>query len=162
VSRDPQELARLLDALDYPVFIVTASTSDERAGCLVGFTTQSSLDPVRFLVCISKSNRTYRVAVDADHLGIHLVPRTAFELAELFGGATGDDLDKFSRCAWEPGPHGVPLLTGCPDRLVGRVLDKFDAGDHVAFQLEPVEWSNAGHPSLTFQDTKSIDAGHPA
>jgi hypothetical protein len=26
------------------------------------------------------------------------------ELAELFGGETGDEVDKFDRCEWRPGP----------------------------------------------------------
>jgi flavin reductase (DIM6/NTAB) family NADH-FMN oxidoreductase RutF len=117
---------------------------------------------VRVLVCISKTNRTFRVARGAEHLAVHLVPRTEIELAELFGGETGDDVDKFARCEWEPGIDGVPLLAACPDRLVGRVLDKVDLGDHVGFVLDPLDASYAGHPSLTFQDTKNIEAGHPA
>ncbi|HEY7875026.1 MAG TPA: flavin reductase family protein [Actinomycetota bacterium] len=162
MNQDPQTLQSLLDGLDYPVYIVTAADEGERAGCLVGFATQCSLDPVRFLVCISKANRTFRVARTAGHLGVHLVPRLGFELAELFGGQTGDDVDKFARCEWEEGPDGVPLLAGCPDRFVGRILERTDAGDHVAFHLEPVEWRSEGHASLTFQDTKGIEAGHPA
>jgi flavin reductase (DIM6/NTAB) family NADH-FMN oxidoreductase RutF len=162
LSTEPRVLAELLDALDYPVFIVTATAGDVRAGCVVGFTTQSSLDPVRFIVCLSKSNRTYRVATGAAHLGVHVVPYDRRDLAELFGGETGDDVDKFGRCEWSPGAFGVPLLDGCPARFVGRILEKVDAGDHVAFHLEPLEWANAPSTPLTFQQTKDIEAGHQA
>ena len=48
--------------LDYPVFVVTAASGDERDGCLVGFSTQTSIDPPRLLVCLSKANRTTRIA----------------------------------------------------------------------------------------------------
>ena len=43
----------LVSELDYPMFIVTCADERERAGCLVGFATQCSIDPPRFLVCLS-------------------------------------------------------------------------------------------------------------
>ena len=44
--------------LEYPMFIVTARFGEERLGCLVGFATQASIDPPRFAVCLSHTNRT--------------------------------------------------------------------------------------------------------
>src|SRR5215218_5361853 len=120
------------------MIIVTACAGGERSGCLIGFATQTSIDPSRFLVCLSQKNRTYRVAVRAALLGVHFVPAEAEALAELFGGRTGDELDKFEHCAWRPGPEGTPLLDDCPNRFVGRVLERMDAGDHDAFLLEAV------------------------
>jgi flavin reductase (DIM6/NTAB) family NADH-FMN oxidoreductase RutF len=156
-------LGELFDRLDYPLLIVTAATGSERAGCLVGFSTQCSLDPVRFIVCISKANRTYRVARGTSHLAVHFVPRAAKGLARLFGGSTGDDLDKFAQCDWVHGPHGLPILGACPDHFVGRVVSEVDSGDHVAFHLAPEEsFSEGTTPLLTFQDARDIEAGHPA
>lgn len=48
--------------LNYPMYIVTALAEEERAGCLVGFAGQCSIQPSRFTVWISKANRTYDVA----------------------------------------------------------------------------------------------------
>ena len=110
----------LMGELDYPMFIVTVAHGGERSGCLVGFATQCSIDPPRFLVCLSKANHTYRVARHAELLAVHFVPADAEPLAELFGGETGDRVDKFARCEWHPGPGGVPLLADCPNRFVGR------------------------------------------
>ena len=53
---------RLVSLLDYPMFVVTTRADDEMSGCLVGFSTQVSINPSRFLVGLSKRNRTYRVA----------------------------------------------------------------------------------------------------
>src|SRR5215210_6097971 len=121
------------------MFIVTACADGERSGCLIGFATQTSISPSRFLVCLSQKNRTYRVAVRTDLLGVHFVPAEAGELAELFGGETGDEVDKFERCGWRPGAGGTPLLDGCPNRFVGRVRARMDAGDHDLFLLDPVQ-----------------------
>jgi flavin reductase (DIM6/NTAB) family NADH-FMN oxidoreductase RutF len=149
--------------LEYPMFIVTTAVDGDRLGCLVGFATQTSIDPHRFLVCISHANRTYRRGRDADWLGVHCVPADAPDLAELFGGETGDEVDKFARCAWHEGPHGVPLLDECENWFVGRVLARVDAGDHDAFLLEPVAAEAAEDESeFTFHRAKRIDPGHEA
>jgi flavin reductase (DIM6/NTAB) family NADH-FMN oxidoreductase RutF len=153
----------LVGDLDYPMFIVTACAGGERSGCLIGFATQTSIDPSRFLVCLSQKNRTYRVAVRAALLGVHFVPAEAEALAELFGGETGDEVDKFARCAWRPGPEGTPLLDDCPNRFVGRVLERMDAGDHDVFLLEPVlAEKGTASEEFTFHRAKRIEPGHEA
>jgi flavin reductase (DIM6/NTAB) family NADH-FMN oxidoreductase RutF len=158
-----ESFQRLVAQLDYPMFIATVAAGDERAGCLIGFATQCSIDPPRFLAGISDKNRTFRVAKGADAMAIHLVPESATELAELFGGETGDEVDKFERCEWRPGPGGVPLLDGCPNRFVGRILERIDFGDHVGLVLEPFlaeEDEDSGQ--LGFHRAKRIDPGHEA
>ena len=154
---------QLVAQLDYPMFIATVAAEGERAGCLIGFATQCSIDPPRFLAGISDKNRTFRVAESAAAMAIHLVPEDAAELAELFGGETGDELDKFERCSWRPGPDNVPLLDDCPNRFVGRILERVDFGDHTGLVLEPffaeVE-ENEGQ--LKFHRAKRIDPGHEA
>jgi flavin reductase (DIM6/NTAB) family NADH-FMN oxidoreductase RutF len=163
----PADVAATFDALvgdlEYPMYIVTARAGDEPLGCLVGFATQTSIDPPRFAVCLSHNNRTYRRARDAAALGVHLVPEHAAALAELFGGDTGDEVDKFARCAWRDGPDGVPLLDDCPNRFVGRVLWRAGAGDHDAFLLEPVAAERgSAEDEFTFHRAKRIDPGHEA
>jgi flavin reductase (DIM6/NTAB) family NADH-FMN oxidoreductase RutF len=155
--------SRLVLALDGPMFIVTATVPDERSGCLIGFGMPSSVDPQRFLACISKANHTHGVALRASHLAVHVVPAGREDLAELFGGETGDGVDKFARCAWSDGPFGTTLLDDCPDRFVGLVLERFDSGDHTAMLLDPVwaQHGDAGAP-LRFGRAREIAPGHPA
>ena len=161
---DPTEnLGALTATLDYPMFVVTAAAGGRRAGCLVGFTTQCSIDPVRFLVCLSRRNHTCRVAADAELLAVHLLGREQRALAELFGTETGDEVDKLARCAWTAGPSGTPLLDDCPNRFLGRVADRFEAGDHLAFLLEVVDaWAAEPGPLLTFQAVSDLEPGHRA
>ena len=154
---------RLVARLDYPMFIATVAAGGERAGCLIGFATQCSISPPRFLAGISDKNRTYRVAQGADSMAIHLVPEDATELAELFGGETGDEVDKFERSGWHEGPGGVPLLDDCPNRFVGRILERVDFGDHVGLVLEPFHAEeDTGGGQLSFHRAKRIDPGHEA
>ena len=158
-----EEFDAFVAGLDYPMFVVTTVREGERAGCLVGFTTQASIAPPRMLVCLSTANHTYRVARDADLLAVHVLDRTEHELAELFGGRTGDEIDKFDRCRWRPGPDGLPLLEDCPRRLVGRVLSRQEYGDHVGFLLAPLSLEGVERTvALDYNQAEDIDAGHPA
>ncbi len=159
---DDAAFQSLVGRLDYPMLIVTTVAGGERAGCLVGFATQSSIDPPRFLACISNKNRTYRVAQDATTLAVHLVPVDRGDLAELFGGETGDDENKFAETAWRDGPDGVPVIDGCPSWFAGRILDRIVLGDHVGHLLEPFDGHDAGDDWLGFRRAKRIEPGHEA
>jgi flavin reductase (DIM6/NTAB) family NADH-FMN oxidoreductase RutF len=159
-----QAFEKLVSLVDYPMFVVTTRTADELAGCLVGFASQVSIHPRRFLVGLSKRNHTYRVAKGASHLAVHLIERRHCELARLFGGETGDHIDKFARCAWHSGPHGLPILDDAAGWFAGVVLSRYDVGDHVGFLLEPVD----GHAPdtfdqlVTFSDVRDLEPGHEA
>jgi flavin reductase (DIM6/NTAB) family NADH-FMN oxidoreductase RutF len=161
VSEAPAGFDELVASLDYPLFVVTVAVGDERSGCLVGFTTQCSIGPPRFLVCLSVKNHTFGVAARATHLGVHALRPDDRDLAELFGGETGDEVDKFADVAWRDGPHGVPLLEG-PAWFVGRILQRVDLGDHLGHVVEPVAAGRADalDDQLGFQDVKGVDPGH--
>lgn len=153
------------DALDYPLYVVTAEAAGERAGCLVGFGSQCSIRPARFIVWLSKANRTYRVAVRAERLAVHLLGRDQDGLARLFGGETGDRTDKFAATAWHPGPGGAPVLDEAPAWFVGRVETRVDGGDHVGFLLVPEAAEHPGGDGLRLlflTDGLGITPGHPA
>jgi flavin reductase (DIM6/NTAB) family NADH-FMN oxidoreductase RutF len=162
------DIGGFIAGFDYPMYVVTVASGPEaqpasRSGCLVGFATQCSIDPACFLVCISKQNHTYRVARDASVLGLHVLGADQRELAELFGGRTGDEVDKFASCSWRDGPRGVPVLTDCPRWMVAEVVDRVDLGDHAGFLLAPVEVGiEADAAPLKFSQIRSLQAGHPA
>ena len=59
--------------LDDPLIVVTTASDDERAGCLVGFHTQCSIEPLRYAIWLSKANVTYRVGLFASHLAVHFL-----------------------------------------------------------------------------------------
>lgn len=158
---------RMVGGVDYPMYVVTAAAGDERAGCLVGFTTQCSIDPPRFLACLSKANHTYRVGQRASVLAVHLLAADDSATAELFGSETGDEIDKFARCAWSAGVDGVPVLDGALAWFAGRVVDRVDLGDHVGHVLEPLPGAGAVRADAdaawySFRQGRRMEPGHPA
>ncbi|MYR45683.1 flavin reductase family protein [Streptomyces sp. SID5910] len=153
-----------LDRLDPDMCVVTAAADGEEAGCLVGFASQCSMEPVRFVVWLSEVNRTFRVAGSAEYLAVHLLAREQHALAEVFGGQTGDDVDKFRQVRRRHGYGGAVLLEDTEAWFVGRVVERTPGGDHVGFVLDPVEWGGSGTsggPLLRLSDARTIEAGHP-
>ncbi|MGV9698643.1 flavin reductase family protein [Streptomyces sp. NPDC003470] len=153
-----------LDRLDPDMCVVTAVADGEEAGCLVGFASQCSMEPVRFVVWLSEVNRTFRVARSAAYLAVHLLAREQHALAEVFGGRTGDDVDKFRHVRRRTGYAGAVVLEDAEAWFVGRVLERITGGDHVGFVLEPVEWGGReapGRPLLRLGDARTIEPGHP-
>ncbi|MDQ0585528.1 flavin reductase family protein [Streptomyces rishiriensis] len=153
------------DRLDPDMCVVTAEAGGERAGCLVGFASQCSMRPVRFVVWLSKVNRTFEVARAAEFLAVHLLTPEQFEVAALFGGETGDRVDKFERTRWTQGHGGALVLEDAYAWFVGRIEQRIDAGDHVGFVLDPVRSGARGRPDgrplLRLADALAIEPGHP-
>lgn len=152
----------LVAAMDGAMVIVTAAAGEERDGCLVGFHSQCSIEPRRYAVWLSVANRTTEIAQCTEHLAVHLLGRGDQDLAELFGGQTGDEVDKLSRCEWEPGPGGVPLLTRCPARFVGRIMERASGtSDHDLFVVDVAD-AAAGAPAvpLRLSAVSDIHPGH--
>jgi flavin reductase (DIM6/NTAB) family NADH-FMN oxidoreductase RutF len=156
---------RLMRTLDAPMAVVTVAVDGERSGCLIGFHSQSSIQPRRHCVWLSKANHTYGVAVRAQHVAVHLLTRSDRGIAELFGTLTGDDVDKFEQCEWIESTQGPPLLVDCPNRFLLRRTALLDeGGDHVGFVGEPLRAETAGDgrfEPMRLADVDDLDAGHP-
>lgn len=171
---DVEAFDGLVARMDPAMIVVTVAAEGaggEVGGCLVGFHSQSSIDPRRYVVWLSVQNRTYRLASElaTTHLAIHLLSASDRDLAERFGGSTGDDadVDKLGGLPWSPGPGGAPLLDALSERFVGRILERvrIAGGDHVAFVLEPIlaeARAGAAEPPLRLGRASEIDPGHPA
>jgi flavin reductase (DIM6/NTAB) family NADH-FMN oxidoreductase RutF len=158
----------VIEAMDNAMILVTTrSKLGEQGGCLVGFATQCSINPRRYLVCLSNKNHTCEVALSAEHLAVHVIPPTAMELAHLFGEETGDMIDKFDRCDWSDGPGGLPILAGASAWFVGRIGERIDFGDHIGHVLDleaaavAAESGEVGEV-LHVQPVMGFDPGHEA
>ncbi|WP_244895918.1 flavin reductase family protein [Mycobacterium asiaticum] len=157
-----KSLFQLTKMMNNAMAVVTTKAGDHRSGCLVGFSTQVNIHPPLLLVGMSKANHTFTVAAGSEHLAVHLLSPRDTGLAELFGGETEDEIDKFDRCAWHTGPNGMPILDDAVAWMVGSTLDRIDFGDHVGYLLQPVETWFAEQPSdvLHFVDVIDVEPGH--
>lgn len=148
-----------------PAMIVVTTASDgERAGCLVGFHAQCSINPRRYSVWLSKANHTYRVGLTAQRFALHWLAEGDESIAEHFGSRTGDAEDKFATVEWSDAGDGLPVIDAVANRILTRrhaLLD--DGGDHVCLVLDLQEVVAAeDFRPLRFTAVRDLDPGHPA
>ncbi|WP_240355692.1 flavin reductase family protein [Mycobacterium bourgelatii] len=125
-----------LTMLDGPVYVVTTAADGQPSGCLVTSAAQTSVQPPSFMVGFHYANPTAEVASRSEYVAVHLLPRHARVLAELF--AKLSDEDKFQRCSWRAGPFGMPILDDAVGWFVGKTASRSPVGDHIAYLVEPV------------------------
>lgn len=163
-DRSSAVFGRLVSELDYPMVVVSVASGADRAGCLVGFSTHCSIDPARYAVCISRRNRTAAVAARADTMVVHFLRANDKDLARLFGEETGDEVAKFDRCVWHPGPDDTPVIAGC-DWFAGRIVQRIDVGDHILHVLDVVDADKSAPAragQLGSQAVRDLNPGHDA
>jgi flavin reductase (DIM6/NTAB) family NADH-FMN oxidoreductase RutF len=154
----------LIAALNPPLVVVTTALDDERAGCLVGFHAQSSIEPARYCVWLSKANHTFRVAQRSSHLVVHFLTAGDLALAERFGTLSGDDVDKFAGLETSAAEGGAPVLDQCANRAVLRRTALLDeGGDHLCVVGEVLDFAHAG-PFEPFRLSQAahLTPGHEA
>ncbi len=152
------------DRTEYALQVVTTTSPDgEPSGCIVGFSTQCSIVPPRYLVCISKVNHTYFASEHSDAIALHLIGRDQIALASLFAETTGDIVDKFAQCQWRTGESGAPILSESAAWLDALIIRRWSVGDHQALLVRPVDGGAGSHREvLTAQNAPDFRPGHPA
>lgn len=152
----------LMASADPPLIVLTTVAEDERAGCLVGFHAQSSIEPQHYCVWLSKANHTYRVSLRAKHFAVHFLTADDLSLAERFGTLSGEDTDKFAGLDVDLDQHGVPLLKACPYRmLLERIAVLDDGSDHVSLTTRVSSAHSEGSfVPLRVSSATHLDPGH--
>ena len=152
--------AELTGSLNYPVFIVTTTDGARARRLRRRLRHADELHPAplpRLPVArqphVSPRARAPRSPCTSSRA-------SARDLAELFGGETGDEIDKLARCEWTAGPHDLPILDGCPSWFAGSILSRHDLGDHEGYLLDPIAARYEPGELLYFQDVKDIEPGH--
>jgi flavin reductase (DIM6/NTAB) family NADH-FMN oxidoreductase RutF len=164
-SKDSYE--RVIEPVDPVAVIVTCASGGDRAGCLVTFSVPCSIEPPRYAVWLSHRNHTYRVALGAGELIVHMLTRADLPLAEFFGGVSGMHEDKFARVPWSD-HGGPPLLRVSGGWLAGRILSRVPGheetgGDHTCFVIAPAAAGDGGGSGtpLRLSDVQHIQPGQP-
>jgi flavin reductase (DIM6/NTAB) family NADH-FMN oxidoreductase RutF len=163
--RDAYE--QVIEPVDPVAVIVTCAGGGDKAGCLVTFNAPCSIEPPRYAVWLSHRNHTYRVALCADELIVHMLTHADLPLAEFFGGVSGMYQDKFTQVPWSD-CGGTPLLPVSGGWLRGRILSRVPGGqetggDHTCFVVAPTAAGGGSGSSrpLRLSDVHHIHPGQP-
>jgi flavin reductase (DIM6/NTAB) family NADH-FMN oxidoreductase RutF len=105
----------------------------------VGFTATSftsvSLDPPLVSFCLAHSASAWTAVQSAAVIAVHVLTQEQEQVARTFSTR---GIDRFAaHGAWQAGPAGVPLLDGVLARMVCRVVQRVEAGDHTIVLATP-------------------------
>ena len=153
----------LMGSANAALLVVTTAVDDVRAGCLVGYHAQASMDPQHYSFWLSKANHTYRVGLLATHFAVHFLTAHDHDMAVHFAAQSGQDTDKFADIAVETGDHGLPYVTALPNRMVlERISVLDDGGDHVCVTARVVAAESDEHfTPLRLTDVGDVQPAHP-
>ena len=131
---------------------VTVATVSDAAGKPHGLTVNSftsvSLHPPLVLVCLGHEASALRHFREATHFGINILNEDQQEVSNRFARK---GRDRFDGLEWEPGRHGIPLLTGTLAHMECALHRRVEMGDHDIFVGEVVHAHVAeGNPLLYF------------
>lgn len=113
---------------------VMIATVADAAGLPHGLTVNSftsvSLDPPLVLICIDRKTAIVERFERAAYFGLSVLSEQQQEVSDRFAGKCDD---RFEGVAWQPGPHGAPLLSLSLATFECRTTQVLDGGDHAIF-----------------------------
>lgn len=112
------------------VTLVTAMDDGVPRGLAVNAFANISLDPPTVMICVQRTSSTHDCLFRADHLAINIA---STDQLDVMGRLASKAEDKFAGVAWEPGPHGSPLLAGSSARMEVEIRERLQASTHTVF-----------------------------
>jgi flavin reductase (DIM6/NTAB) family NADH-FMN oxidoreductase RutF len=116
------------------VVVITAPGAPPAGFTATSFTSVS-LDPPLVSFCLANSASAWPAVSVTDVVAVHVLRQEQEEVARTFAA---HGIDRFAaHGAWTRGPGGVPLLDGVLARMVCRIVQRVQAGDHTIVLATP-------------------------
>lgn len=124
---------RLLSLTNHELFVIAAAHEAQRSGMIVTWLMPATLvaDRPRIVAALSVMNYTVDLIRESGRFLAQMLSETQASYVEHFGGQSGRNRDKFAEVPHQPGPDGLPLLTGCCGWMLCEVVKQLDLGDRV-------------------------------
>ncbi len=132
--------AALLDQLDSPLWIVTASAERRRGGLVATFVNPASIVPdlPRMVVGLARQHHTWELVQASGCFALHLLSEAQVDWVWRFGLPSGRDADKLAGLRVQTGETGSPILPDAAAWLDCRVEAWMETGDRTVYLAEVV------------------------
>ena len=136
-NKDPKALFNL----GYGLYVVTSNDGVRDNGLIVNTVMQQTSSPERISVTINKSNYSHDVIKASGKMNVNcLTVKAPFKVFEVFGFASGRDVDKFKDCTPGRSANGLVYLPKYINSYISLlVTDYIDLGTHGMFICEITE-----------------------
>jgi flavin reductase (DIM6/NTAB) family NADH-FMN oxidoreductase RutF len=130
------EWIQALGTMTYGIYVLTSFYKEEINGMIASWVSQVSYDPLLIMVAVHTNRYSHRLIVKSGCLALHVLAREQAKLLKRFKGS--DPIAKFSSIQWSRGTTGCPVLEDCIAYFEGKIIDKFNPGNHTLFVAEVV------------------------
>lgn len=136
-NKDPKALFNL----GYGLYVITSNDGAKDNGLIVNTVMQQTSSPEHISVTINKSNYSHDVIKASGKMNVNcLTTEAPFKVFEVFGFASGRDVDKFKDCTPERSENGLVYLPKYINSFISlSVTDYLDLGTHGMFICEITE-----------------------
>jgi flavin reductase (DIM6/NTAB) family NADH-FMN oxidoreductase RutF len=139
MALDPQAKKVALRAINYGLYVVTASADGELAAAGVNWVTQASFEPPLVVVALKTDNDSHRLVEATGVFAVNVLGADQLDIGKAFFRTSTVEGSTINGYAFEPGPEtGCPILVDLPYWFECRVTDSVKRGDHTAFVGETV------------------------
>ncbi|MBS2036647.1 flavin reductase [bacterium] len=154
MKMEAQEFRRTLGRFATGVVAVTAMWEEHPYGMTVNSFASVSLDPPLVLFCSYPGGHTCKAIQASGAYGVSILRQDQMELCKRFAGMTAvGEMDRFLGLEYTRSPVlGVPWMADCLAWLECRLVNSWQAGDHVVLlgQVEQTRIGAEADPLLFF------------
>lgn len=145
---DTARYRQALGAFATGVTVVTTRAGGDRlAGVTCNSFNSLSLSPPLVLWSLRKDSGSLGAFQDAGHFAVNVLAHDQEAISRTFASRSDD---RFAGVDHRPGLAGLPLIEGATSRFQCRLVQQQEAGDHVLFIGEVLDFEHTPKAALVF------------
>lgn len=126
------------------VCVITTTFEGQRYGLTATAVSSVSAEPPRLLVCINRGGKTHDVILRSRLFCVNVLTEDQRDVAMVFAGMGGKDVDRFATGDWTTLGTGAPVLGGAAAALDCVLGDSIDQASHTVFFGDVVATAHRG------------------
>ena len=146
---------KVLDKMNYGLFVVGTAYQGKRIGCVVNsFAQVTSNMPQKFTITLNRDNETCKALLESRSFAVTLVGKDCPKaLIDLFGYKSSRIVDKYADYETFTDSVGNPFVKeGMVARVSCKVVDTMDVGRYVLFLCDSVDGEILGEGRMMTAD----------
>ena len=139
---DAQDKKLALRAINYGLYVLTATDGQDYGAGGVNWLTQASFDPPLVVAAVKADSGSAAIIAKTGSFAVNVLAEDQLDIGKAFFRSTTVDGDRINDHRFERGvATGAPVLDEVPYWFECRLTDTVDRGDHTVFVAEVL---NAG------------------
>ncbi len=137
---DPQDKKTALRAINYGLYVLTATDGENYGAGGTNWLTQASFDPPLVVAGVKVDSGSAAIIESTGAFAVNVLGAEQLDIGKAFFRSTSVEGDMINGQGFEPGPAtGSPLLVECAYWFEARVTDTVKRADHTVLVEDVVE-----------------------